>query len=93
MDISEKEGDMKFVIGLLVGFALGIGAGLLLAPQTGEDTRTQITEQGVMLRDRSAGLTGEIRARATDALTQGRDLYERTKTELMDQYTKTRSAQ
>jgi len=46
-----------------------------------------------MLRNRSSSLPGEIRARATDALSQGRELYQRTKTELTDQYSKSRSGQ
>ncbi len=79
---------MKFVIGLVVGFALGIAAGLIMAPQSGEATRAQLNEQGIMLRDRSTGLGDQIRARATDALSQGRDLYARTKNELTDTYAK-----
>ena len=84
---------MKFLFGLLVGFGLGIAVGLLMAPQAGEDTRAQLSEQGVMLRNRSTSLPGEIRTRATDALSQGRELYQRTKTELTDQYSKARSGQ
>ena len=84
---------MKFVFGLLVGFGLGIAVGLLMAPQTGEDTRALLGEQGVILRNRSTGLGGEIRTRATDALSQGREIYQRTKSELSDQYSKTRSGQ
>jgi len=90
---------MKFLFGLLIGFGLGIAAGLLMAPQTGEDMRAQLNEQGIMLKDRSTGLTGQlrdrtsglsdqIRNRATDALSQGRELYQRTKSELSDQYSK-----
>jgi gas vesicle protein len=82
---------MKFVIGLLVGFALGITAGLIMAPQSGEATRAQLNEQGIMLRDRSTGLGDQIRSRATDALSQGRDLYARTKNELTDTYAKAKS--
>lgn len=93
---------MKFIWGLLVGFAMGIAVGLLLAPQSGEAMRQQLTEQGVMLRDRSGEVTGDllaragtlsdqIRTRATDALTQGRDLYGRTKDELTERYTQAKS--
>ena len=84
---------MKFILGLLIGFGLGVAAGLVLAPQSGETTRAQLGEQGVMLRDRSTGLTGEIRARATDALSQGMEMYNRTKGELTDRYSKARSGE
>jgi gas vesicle protein len=84
---------MKFVFGLLIGFALGVAAGLILAPQSGEATREQLGEQGIMLRDRSGGLGNEIRARATDALAQGREMYQRTKEELTESYTKSKAGQ
>ncbi|HLI68213.1 MAG TPA: YtxH domain-containing protein [Ktedonobacteraceae bacterium] len=82
---------MKFTLGLLVGFGLGVAAGLLLAPQSGEATRAQLSEQGIMLRDRGAGLGEELRARASEAMTQGREIYQRTKDELGTIYTRTKS--
>ncbi|HEU5380616.1 MAG TPA: YtxH domain-containing protein [Ktedonobacteraceae bacterium] len=84
---------MKFTIGLLVGFGLGVAAGLLLAPQSGEDTRSQISEQGIMLRDRSLGVSSDLRARANDALVQGREMYQRTKDELGSMYTRAKSGE
>ena len=58
---------MKFILGILFGFALGVVVGLLLAPQPGEATRTQISEQGVNLteqvRSRANSLSGDLRAR------------------------------
>jgi len=84
---------MKFLVGLLVGFGLGVAVGLILAPQSGEATRAQLSEQGIMLRDRSAGLTEQIRSRATDALSQGREMYTRTKGDLTTSYTKARSGE
>jgi gas vesicle protein len=84
---------MKVFLVFLAGFALGIAAGLILAPQSGEATRAQLSEQGIMLRDRSAGLTGEIRARATNAVAQGRDMYARTKGELTESYTQAKTGQ
>lgn len=93
---------MKFLWGLLVGFGLGVIAGLLLAPQSGEATRSQIGEQGIMLRDRSGNITGELltrantfsdelRSRANDAVTQGREIYARTKDDLTERYSKAKS--
>ena len=84
---------MKVVIGFLIGFALGVAAGLILAPQSGEATRAQLSEQGIMLRDRSSGLSDEIRARATNALSQGRDTYARTKGELSETYVKAKKGE
>lgn len=82
---------MKFFIGLLFGFALGIAAGLLIAPRSGEETRAQLSEQGIQL---NAGvLNTEIRARAQDALSQGRELYSRTRTELSDRYTRAKAGE
>ena len=84
---------MKFFLGLLAGFGLGVAAGLVLAPQSGEATLAQLSEQGVTLSDRSAGLINQIRSRATDALSQGREIYGRTKDELTDRYSKAKSGQ
>ncbi len=80
---------MKFVWGLLLGLGLGIVIGLLVAPQTGEDTLAQLREQGVQLR--SGNLNDQIRARANEALTQGRELYSRTKDDLTERYTRAKS--
>jgi gas vesicle protein len=84
---------MKVFLGFLAGFALGVAAGLILAPQSGEATRAQLSEQGITLRDRSSGLSNEIRARTTNALSQGRDIYARTKDELTETYTKAKTGQ
>jgi gas vesicle protein len=84
---------MKVFLVFLAGFALGVAAGLILAPQSGEATRAQLSEQGIMLRDRSSGVTGEIRARATNAMAQGREMYARTRGELTESYTKAKTGQ
>ena len=84
---------MKFFLGLLVGFGLGVATGLVLAPQSGEATLAQLGEQSITLSDRSAGLIDQIRSRATDALSQGREIYGRTKDELTDRYSKAKSGQ
>jgi len=81
---------VKFFWGLFIGFALGVAAGLLLAPQSGEATRAQLGEQGIIL---SSGGLQELRSRATDALAQGRELYSRTKDELTAQYSKAKAGQ
>ncbi|GCE04687.1 YtxH domain-containing protein [Dictyobacter aurantiacus] len=81
---------MKFVLGLVFGFGLGVATGLLLAPQSGEATRAQLNEQGIQLR--GGAFNDEIRARAQEALVQGRELYSRTKTELNDRYSRAKNS-
>lgn len=81
----------KFIFGLLTGLGLGIILGLLFAPQSGEATRAQLSEQGIQLS--GGNFSEEIRARANEALAQGRDLYARTKTELTDRYNKSLSGE
>ncbi len=43
-------------IGLLIGALAGAITMLLLAPQSGEDTRMQIRERGIELRDQTTGM-------------------------------------
>ena len=44
------------LIGLLVGGLAGAGAMLLLAPQSGEQTRTEIREKSLQLRDQTTAV-------------------------------------
>lgn len=74
----------KFLTGLFLGLGLGVIIGLLIAPQSGEATRAQLGEQGIRLR--TGDLTDDIRSRANEAMTQGRELYQRTKNELATRY-------
>ena len=48
--------------GLLIGGLAGAAAMLLLAPQSGEDTRMQIQAKGIELRDRTTGMIDEASA-------------------------------
>jgi gas vesicle protein len=50
------------LIGLLLGCLAGAAAMLLLAPQSGAATRTQIQEKGIELRDRTGGMVEDAMA-------------------------------
>ncbi len=51
----EERVNMKdFVIGALVGGIVGAAAGLLLAPKSGKDLRSDVAVQAVSLKDKSA---------------------------------------
>jgi gas vesicle protein len=50
------------LVGLLVGGLTGAFAMLLLAPKSGKDTRMQIREKGIELRDRANGVMEDVMA-------------------------------
>jgi gas vesicle protein len=54
------------IFGVLVGMLIGSLAGavtmLLLAPRSGKDTRTQLMEKGIELRDRTADVVEDTMA-------------------------------
>ena len=80
---------MKFILGLLVGLGLGVAVGLLMAPQSGEATRAQLTQQGgVML---NPDTIDSLRSRAKDAVAQANEVYSRTKSDLANRYSQARS--
>ena len=49
--------------GMLIGALAGAAAALLLAPQSGQDTRKQIQEKGVELRDRTTEMVDDTMAK------------------------------
>ncbi len=57
---------LGIIVGLLVGALAGAVTMLLMAPQSGKDTRSQIQEKSIELRDRTTGMVG-------DAMTQMRE--------------------
>lgn len=74
-----------FLAGLLIGGVVGAGAMLLLAPNSGEDTRATIRHEGLALRNRTAetveGAMAQARAKTgrikTDVHKQAKELQQR----------------
>ena len=77
--LEREDGGGSFLMGLLAGTVLGAGLGMLFAPKTGSDLRTQLSEQ-----------TGRLKTSANDAYTQasekvsqivdrGREAYDRAR--------------
>lgn len=57
-----KSNFFSVLVGMLIGSLAGAVTMLLLAPQSGEDTRTQIQEKGIELRDRTTAMVGDAMA-------------------------------
>lgn len=54
--MGKKEEAASFFTGFLIGGLVGAATALLLAPQSGEETRMQIHDKGIELKDK-AGVT------------------------------------
>lgn len=78
-----------FVSGFMVGGLIGAAVALLLAPQSGEETRTMIREKGVELKDQVETTAADARTRAEeiakDARTRAEDMQERGQVVLEEQ--------
>ncbi len=54
----------EFFAGLVIGGLVGAAIGLLLAPQSGEETRVQIRDAGIELKKRASETIAEAREKA-----------------------------
>jgi gas vesicle protein len=61
-----------FFAGLIVGGLVGAAVALLLAPQSGEETRTVIRDRGIELKDRAYEVGTDAFTRAEKALEDAR---------------------
>ncbi|MDD3949021.1 MAG: YtxH domain-containing protein, partial [Anaerolineaceae bacterium] len=81
--MSEETNFGSFVMGFTVGALAGAIASLLLAPQTGEETRQVIKEKAIELKDKGAESYEETKHRAEiayqDALKKADELAQVTK--------------
>lgn len=63
-------GSRDFIIGVLVGSAVGAAAALLYAPQAGAETRERIREKSNEVADRTSELTQQAKDRAAELARQ-----------------------
>ena len=82
--MSDDSHGWEFFTGFLLGTVVGAAAALLLAPQTGEETREVIRERGIELQGRMGQTTEEARSRAADAQDRSRTLLAEQKSRLQD---------
>ena len=64
--MSSQNSGLLFLAGLVTGGVVGASLALLLAPQSGEATRSQIRDKGYELRDKGY----ELRDGAVEGLTE-----------------------
>lgn len=88
--MSDSSSDLgAFFAGFVVGGLVGAAAALLMAPQSGLETRAQIKQKSIELRDQATDSLEEARHRAEELATQARtraeELQQRGKVILEEQ--------
>ena len=58
--MSDKTEVSSFFSGFFIGALIGAATALLLAPQSGEATRTQLREKGIELREKAETTYGDV---------------------------------
>ncbi len=81
--MSDHDDFGAFLIGFIVGGVAGAVAALLLAPQSGEETRALIKDKSIELRDKAAEQAEMVATRANeftdDAKTRGKEAFDSVK--------------
>jgi|WetSurMetagenome_2_1015567.scaffolds.fasta_scaffold409899_2 gas vesicle protein len=77
--MSDHDDFGAFLIGFIVGGVAGAVAALLLAPQSGEETRGLIRDKSIELRDKAALQAEALQARAGEMAStvqeRGKEIY------------------
>jgi gas vesicle protein len=75
--MADNSGDLgSFLAGFVIGGLIGAGVALLMAPQSGEETRALITDKSIELRDRASETASEYQAKAGELASQTAEAYD-----------------
>ena len=82
--LEREEGGGSFLMGLLAGTVLGAGLGMLFAPKTGSELRSQLTESAGQLRSRANEFGQQATEKVSQMVDRGREAYDRARTSVSD---------
>ena len=74
-----EDGGGSFLMGLLAGTVLGAGLGMLFAPKTGSELRSQIGEQAGKLRSSATDTYQQASEKVSQIVDRGREAYDRAR--------------
>jgi gas vesicle protein len=81
--MSEQDSEVgNFLAGFVIGGLVGAAVALLMAPQSGEETRATIMEKSIELKDKAVVSAEEARTRAEKAMEDARMRAEESVEEL-----------
>ena len=76
--MSNEGGGANFLVGLLVGAAMGVMGALLLAPKARKEIEDTLTQEGKRLREKAEGKIAELRGASEDLAGRSREAYTET---------------
>ena len=74
-----EERSGAFLMGLLAGTVLGAGLGMLFAPRSGSELRSQISQSAGRLRSAAADTYSQASEKVSQFVERGREAYERAR--------------
>lgn len=69
-------------LSFILGGVVGAGVALLLAPQSGRETRQKIRKFTEDVKDKTADYVDDVKEKVTSGIDKGKELYEEKKTVL-----------
>ncbi len=75
--MADNSGDLgSFLAGFVIGGLIGAGVALLMAPQSGEETRALIADKSIELRDRAYETAEDVQVRAGELASKTQKAYD-----------------
>jgi len=66
--MSDSNDFVTFFAGMMIGGLVGAAAAMLMAPQSGEETRAMIRDKSIELKDKAVDVGQDVQLRAEKAL-------------------------
>ncbi len=66
--MSDSNDFVTFFAGMIIGGLVGAAAAMMLAPQSGEDTRALLRDKGIELKEKAVDVAQDAQLRAEKAL-------------------------
>ena len=79
MTILEKGKGLDFFLGFLTGTLVGAAIAIILAPQSGEETREYLKDQAILIKDKASEVASEMRDKATEIAGEVKDKADKMK--------------